>query len=85
MSLSLWTAHFYILVHDYNRHVREARECRDDSDPGEFANKIVSIYAYSVKSILVTICDLKMQSFLSVSIYRCLSMCSVYYYSADIL
>ncbi len=36
MSLSLGTAHFYILVHDYNRQVREARECRDDNDQGEF-------------------------------------------------
>jgi hypothetical protein len=35
MSLNLWMSHFYLLVHDYNRHVREAQECHDGNDLGE--------------------------------------------------
>jgi hypothetical protein len=36
MSLHLWTAHFYMLVNEYNRRAREARLCREGHDLGEF-------------------------------------------------
>ena len=35
MSLQVWTAQFYLLVHEYNRHARDARQCRDGQDLGD--------------------------------------------------
>jgi hypothetical protein len=35
MSIQVWTAHYYLLVHEYNHHVREVRRCRDDGDLGK--------------------------------------------------
>ncbi len=43
MSLQVWTAQFYLLVHEYNRHAREARQCRDGQDLGN----ICSFYGIS--------------------------------------
>jgi len=34
-SLHLWTAHFHLLIHEYNHHFREAGACRDRDDQGE--------------------------------------------------
>jgi hypothetical protein len=61
MSIQLWSAHFYILVHEYNQHIRKARECRLSHDQGETSFTVLHrpmpdvSYAASLQS-LVLIC-----------------------------
>jgi hypothetical protein len=48
MSLQLWTAHYYLLSHEYDHHIREIHRCRDENDPGKFLPSYLQLMSFRI-------------------------------------